>query len=173
MVQTWEDKVAPVRSKRDASLAKVEPPLAALPASFPLNSQSVPKELLTAREIEITEGYTVKQLLAKLRSRDISVEEVTRAFLRRAAVAQASVNCLTELMWDQALERAKYLDSLPEPKGAFFGLPISTKEHHGMKGDNIVTNASYVAWIEQKHGSNHLYDILWDAGCVFYVRLAR
>jgi hypothetical protein len=28
-------------------------------------------------------------------------------------------------MWDEALERAKYLDSLPEPIGPLHGLPIS------------------------------------------------
>ena len=92
MAQSWEDKVAAVRSKRDASLAKVEPALEKLPEELPLNSQSVPNDVLTSKEIEITEAYTVKQLLAKLRSREISVEEVTRAFLRRAAVAHACVS---------------------------------------------------------------------------------
>ncbi|TLD19306.1 hypothetical protein PspLS_09754 [Pyricularia sp. CBS 133598] len=36
--------------------------------------------------------------------------------LRRAAIAHAATNRLTELLWDQAIERAKYLDKLPEPK---------------------------------------------------------
>ncbi|KAK5947441.1 hypothetical protein PMZ80_001591 [Knufia obscura] len=173
MAETWEDKVAPVRRQREASLAKVQPPLGKLPETLPLNSRNLPKELLTDREIELTEKCTVKQLLARLRSRSVSVEEVTRAFLRRAAVAQAAVNCLTEVLWDQAIERAKYLDSLPEPKGELFGLPISTKEHHGMKGSDITSNASYVAWIGSKHRSIQLYDILWDAGCVFFARTAQ
>jgi len=91
MGQNWEDKVATVRRDREASLAKVQPQLGSLPKELPLNSQNVPRELLTPREIEITERNTVKQLLAKLRSKQISVEEVTRAFLRRAAIAQACV----------------------------------------------------------------------------------
>jgi amidase len=65
------------------------------------------------------------------------------------------------------------LDSLPEPTGPLFGLPISTKEHHGQKGENIVSNASYVAWIGQAHGSCQLYDILWDAGCVYFARTTQ
>jgi Asp-tRNA(Asn)/Glu-tRNA(Gln) amidotransferase A subunit family amidase len=76
-------------------------------------------------------------------------------------------------MWDQAIERAKYLDSLPEPKGKLFGLPISTKEHHGMVGENVSTHASFVAWIGKAHGSNLLYDHLYDEGCVFYVRTTQ
>lgn len=87
----WKTKVASVRAARDASLAKVEPKLDGLPESLPINSTSLPKLVLSAKEREITENYTVKQLLAKLRDRSFSVEEVTRAFLRRAALAHAAV----------------------------------------------------------------------------------
>jgi Asp-tRNA(Asn)/Glu-tRNA(Gln) amidotransferase A subunit family amidase len=76
-------------------------------------------------------------------------------------------------MWDEAIARAKYLDSLPEPKGELFGLPISTKEHQGMVGENVTTSASYVAWIGKKHGSNVLYDTFWSEGCVFYARTTQ
>lgn len=134
----------------------------------------------------------MNQLLKILRERKVSVEEVTRAFLRRAALAQAAVsesqptrtrrgismvtkssfqtNCIADLAWEQAISRARYLDSLPEPQGALFGLPISTKEHHGFIGSAVETTASYVSWVGKKHGSNLLYDVLWREGCVFYVR---
>ncbi len=92
MNESWEHKVAAVRRHRDDSLQKVNPPLGPLRHPLPLSSQSIPKDLLTPREIDITANHTVKQLLDRLRSREISVEEVTRAFLRRAAVAQASVS---------------------------------------------------------------------------------
>lgn len=88
---TWQEKVAWARSQRDANLAKVEPRLEGLPDELPLNSQGLPKIVLTPRELEITDGYSVTELLAALRSRKFSVEEVTRAFLRRAALAQSAV----------------------------------------------------------------------------------
>ncbi|CAG9940295.1 unnamed protein product [Clonostachys rosea f. rosea IK726] len=189
-LKTCEEKVAWARAQRDAGLNKVEPKLQGIPDELPKSSQGLPKTVLTAREIEITENYSVTQLLDVLKERKISVEEVTRAFLRRAALAQAAAssasicphagkgmelttNCVTHLLWDEAIARAKYLDSLPEPEGMLFGLPISTKEHHGMRGDNVTTNASLVAWIGKKHGSNLLYDSLWDQGCVFYVRTTQ
>ncbi|KAM6510054.1 hypothetical protein FALCPG4_017683 [Fusarium falciforme] len=131
----YEATVASARAKRDESLAKVDPKLEGIPDELPLNSQGLPKAVLTEREIEITENYSVTELLSLLRERKIKVEEVTRAFLRRAALAQAATNCLVELMWDEAIARAQHLDSLPEPKGMLFGLPISTKEHHGMVGE--------------------------------------
>ncbi|KAK8017148.1 hypothetical protein PG991_008224 [Apiospora marii] len=173
---TWQEKVSWARAQRDASLAKVEPKLNGIPEAdnLPLSSQDLPKAALTAREIEITEQYGITELLGLLRERKVSVEEVTRAFLRRAALAQAATNCLTELLWDQAIERAKYLDSLPEPRGALFGLPISTKEHHGMVGANVTTSASFVAWVGKAHGGpNLLYDTFWDEGCVFFARTTQ
>ncbi|RSL91426.1 hypothetical protein CEP52_014261 [Fusarium oligoseptatum] len=173
MAAPYEATVASARAKRDESLAKVNPKLQGIPDELPLNSQGLPKTILTEREIEITENYSVTELLSLLRERKIKVEEVTRAFLRRAALAQVATNCLVELMWDEAIARAQHLDSLPEPKGMLFGLPISTKEHHGMVGENVTTNASFVAWIGKAHGSNLLYDTLYEEGCVFYARTTQ
>ncbi|CCT75541.1 related to general amidase [Fusarium fujikuroi IMI 58289] len=170
---SYKETVSAALQQRDIGLGKVEPKLQGIPDELPRSSQSLPQSILTAREIEITEKYSVMELLDVLRKREIKVEEVTRAFLRRAALAQVATNCLVELMWDQAIERAKYLDSLPEPKGKLFGLPISTKEHHGMVGENVSTHASFVAWIGKAHGSNLLYDHLYDEGCVFYVRTTQ
>lgn len=76
-------------------------------------------------------------------------------------------------MWDQALERARYLDSLPEPQGELFGLPVSTKEQQGMVGPDHTTSGAFVSWIGWKHGSNLLYDHLWKEGCVFYARTTQ
>ncbi|KAH7312510.1 amidase signature domain-containing protein [Stachybotrys elegans] len=173
MAASWEAAVSDVRAAREASLAKVEPRLQGLPEGLPRNSTGLAKVVLSPRELEITENYTITQLLAALRERKLSVEEVTRAYLRRAALAQAATNCLTGLLWDEAIERARYLDSLPEPKGQLFGLPISTKEHHGMVGDNVTSSASYACWAGKQHNSNLLYDTLWDEGCVFYARTTQ
>lgn len=171
--QSWEEKAQLPRKIRDESVARVEPALQGLPETLPQNSQGLAKSVLTPRELEITENYSVAELLAKLRSRELSSEEVTRAFLRRAALAHYATNCLTELLWDEAIERARYLDSLPEPVGPLHGLPISTKEHHGSKSKNGTANGSYVAWIGKPQGSILLYDILWDAGCVYYARTTQ
>ncbi|KAF5537193.1 general amidase [Fusarium napiforme] len=174
-IPLWQQKAAEARAHRDASLAKVEPPLKGVPAAqqLPKNSLELVPQVLTPREIEITESYTVTELLQILRERKISVEEVTRAFLRRAALAQATTNCITELLWDQAIARAKHLDSIPSPQGALFGLPISTKEHLGMVGENVTSNASFTAWVGKPHGSNLLFDSLWAEGCVFFARTTQ
>lgn len=88
----WERRVAEERARRDASIAKLEPKFDGLPTELPLSSQKLPSQFLTDREIEITERYTVPELLAALKARKVSVEEVTRAFLRRAVIAHQAAS---------------------------------------------------------------------------------
>lgn len=90
-LKTFDERVSWARTVRDSSIASVEPKLQSIPEVLPLSSQNLPAEVLTRREREITEGYTAIELLAVLRDRKVSVEEVTRAFLRRAALAHAAV----------------------------------------------------------------------------------
>jgi hypothetical protein len=91
--ESWQDKAAWAQAKRSASLAKVSPKLVGVPewGDLPQNSRGLPKDILTPREIELTEDYTITELLHLLGTRGVSVEEVTRAFLRRAALAHAAV----------------------------------------------------------------------------------
>lgn len=42
-----------------------------------------------------------------------------------------------------------------------------------MVGKDVSTHASFVTWIGKPHGSNLLYDTLWDEGCVFYARTTQ
>jgi amidase len=86
------------------------------------------------------------------------------------------VNCITELLPERALERAKYLDEYlathKKPIGPLHGIPISVKEHVGMKG--LELNAGFVAWCGQIAGEDsHILQILWGAGCVFYARTTQ
>lgn len=89
--ESWEHKAQAVRDYRDATLAKVEPALADITGPLPLNSLDLPKQFLTPREYELTQNYDAIALLEMLRSKKLTSEELTRAFLRRAALAQKVV----------------------------------------------------------------------------------
>ena len=83
---------------------------------------------------------------------------------------------MTELLPERALERAKYLDDYysvhKKQIGPLHGLPISVKEHVGMKGLGL--NAGFVSWWDKKGEDDaHILKILWEAGCVFYVRTTQ
>lgn len=59
-----------------------------------------------------------------------------------------------------------------KPIGPLHGLPISVKEHIGMKGLDL--NAGFVSWVGRTAEEDaHILQILWDAGAVFYARTTQ
>lgn len=59
-----------------------------------------------------------------------------------------------------------------KPIGPLHGLPISVKEHVGMKGLGL--NAAFVAWWDNVADEDALIlKYLWNAGCVFYARTTQ
>jgi len=164
-----------MRDHRDESITAVQPTLSDVPSQLPLNITGLPKQLLTKREIEITET-SPEDLLSALASGTLSSTEVASAFLRRAGLAQKLVNCITELLGPEALERASYLDDYlkerGKPIGPLHGLPISVKEHIAFKGKDI--NCGFVSRVGTVgHIQSHILELLWNAGCVFYARTTQ
>lgn len=164
-----------MRDYRDDSIAAVEPTVPEVSSELPLNVTSIPKQLLTNREVEITET-SPEDLLTALASNTLSSVEVTSAFLRRAGLAQRLVNCITELLAPEALTRAKYLDNYLKEHGKtigpLHGLPISVKEHVAFKSKDI--NCGFVSRVGTiGHIQSHILELLWNAGCVFYARTTQ
>lgn len=84
--------IASALSIRDDSLARIRPPLPALPDPVPKNVMPLFAKMLTEEEMKITD-CDAHELLEKMKSKTWSCESVTRAFLRRAGLAQGLV-CL-------------------------------------------------------------------------------
>jgi amidase len=97
------------------------------------NVLSIPRDcgLLSERELDLTEKYDATALVEAMTSGKIKSVDVVGAFCKRAAIAQQCVNCLTEIMFEEAMARAKECDAFLEkegrPMGALHGLPISLK----------------------------------------------
>ncbi|RDW87467.1 amidase-7 [Coleophoma crateriformis] len=171
---TWQEVAADRQKHRDATIAAVEPALPEI-SEIPTNTTPIAKKVLTADEIKITES-TVEVLAVQLEKGEISAVEVTKAFLRRAGLAQKVTNCITELLPERALQRAKELDEFlktnGKPVGPLHGIPISVKEHVMMKGLDI--NAGFISWVGRiGEDDAHILKILWAAGCVFYARTTQ
>lgn len=169
---SWQDVARQVQDHRTNTIAEVQPQIPDVPKNLPSNVTSIPRDLLSSREVEITES-TTEILVASLATGKLTSREVTNAFLRRAGLAQKLVNCITELLPQRALARAdeldKYLAQHKKPLGPLHGLPISVKEHIGMK--DLGYNAGFVAWEGKTAPDNALIlNILLKAGCVFYAR---
>jgi amidase len=83
---------------------------------------------------------------------------------------------VTELLPEKALSRAAELDAYisehKKPIGPLHGLPISVKEHVGMK--DLDLNAGFVSWIGKTTPADAvILQILEQAGAVFYVRTTQ
>ena len=188
MEPLWRRTASKVQEYRAQSLREVEPPLPEIPSDPSKNVTHVPHLLLSQREVAITTASPEK-LLSQIAAGNYSSEEITRAYLRRATLAQElvstisvpkrssnsdfEVNCVTEVLPEQALSRARKLDrhmkEKQEPIGPLHGLPISVKEHIHMKG--LTCNAAFVAWADNVAADDALIlKILWKAGCIFYAR---
>ncbi|KAH8926192.1 amidase [Atractiella rhizophila] len=112
-------------------------------------------------------------LLESLRTGRITSLEVVEAFIASSSIAQQTVNCLTEILFDEARQRAKELDDLlrttGKPVGSLHGLPVSVKETCNIKG--VETTLGYVGWIGNAAKFNSLLvDILLEQGAVIYCK---
>jgi amidase len=88
---TWQEVAANIQAYRDESIAGVQPPIPDVPVSLPRNVTGIPKQLLSPREVSLTECPPEK-LVASLANSQVSCTEVTNAFLRRAGLAQKLVS---------------------------------------------------------------------------------
>ncbi|KAI0401086.1 amidase signature domain-containing protein [Xylaria palmicola] len=184
-VHNWQARVAEKRSNcrksipeawiLPQSLLDTLPNLSELPSTRTnLISLDIPRRsgILTETELEITESYSVSGLLEALAIGKLTATEVTSAFSKRAAMAQQLTNCLTETLFEEAQQRAKYLDDLRAKgklAGPLHGLPISLKDSYQVKGTQATIGA--VSNLDRTSVKNSpLVDMLLDLGAVLYVK---
>jgi len=139
---TWQDVSARKVSARDAAIPRewvLETPPAGGAEGDTGNVMSVPRTcgILSPAEVAITET-PADVLVSRMVGGQLTSEAVTIAFCKRAAVAQQLVNCLTEIMFDDAIRAAKDIDAefkrTGKPKGVLHGLPVSLKDNIDVKG---------------------------------------
>ncbi|KAK2609124.1 hypothetical protein QQS21_002351 [Conoideocrella luteorostrata] len=130
--------------------------------------------LLSHHEMQIT-ALGAAELAAKIRNHELSCIQVTEAFCHQAAVAQQLTNCLTEIFFCKAMERARQLDEIlkttGQPVGPLHGVPISIKDHINIKGK--YTTSGYIAYAAGNPVKEHdapLVEILRNAGAVLYCK---
>ena len=172
--KTWQQICAEVQKYRDDSIARVES-VPQAPKELPLDVTGVPRQLLSPEDVSVTE-LPPEHLQAKLQSGELKCVPVIQAFLRRAALAQQLTNCISELLPESALKRAEELDAYFErnkaPIGPLHGVPISVKEHIGMKG--LTLNAATVSWSDNAAAEDaDILNTLRARGAIFHARTTQ
>lgn len=141
-----------------------------------INVLDVPRSsgILTPKELEITEQYDASDLIKLMASGALKSVDVVTAFCKRAAIAQQCVSCLTEIMFDEALAKARecddYLAKHGKPMGPLHGLPISLKDSFNVKG--VQATIGYTSFISRPPAAANsvVVEILGQAGAVFHVK---
>ncbi|KAK0390166.1 hypothetical protein NLU13_3738 [Sarocladium strictum] len=130
--------------------------------------------VLTRLEREITEIASAQELVSKISSRELSSYDVCLAFCKRAAVAHQLTNSLTEIFFDKALRRARWLDEYQTREGKtigpLHGLPITLKDMINVKGE--FATMGFVSHLKHEPATENsvIVDILDAAGAVFYCK---
>ena len=113
---------------------------------------------------------TVHELQEKLKSKEITVEEVTKAYVDRIKEKEGDVQAFVTTLEDEAVEQAKSIQKDIEDgkiTGDFAGIPIGIKDNMCTKGvkttcsskmlENFV--APYDATVVEKLNDEHLIDL--------------
>ncbi|TGO43709.1 hypothetical protein BCON_1009g00010 [Botryotinia convoluta] len=130
-------------------------------------------QYLSSKEVEITETDAV-DIVRKISSGDWTCRAVTEVFCHRAALAHQIINCLHEIMFASALQRASELDVYfaehKEPMGPLHGLPVSLKDSIHVKG--MDTSLGCVGWLgkPQLEKESQVVTDLRSLGAVIYVK---
>ncbi|KAJ5612364.1 hypothetical protein N7510_005558 [Penicillium lagena] len=94
----------------------------------------------------ITDIDNIAVLLDRLRKSEFTAEAVAQAYIKRAVVVHQLTNCLTEVMFEDALEQARQLDAefqaTGKLKGPLHGIPVTVKDQFNVKG--VDTTLGYV-----------------------------
>ncbi|KIK62706.1 hypothetical protein GYMLUDRAFT_197815 [Collybiopsis luxurians FD-317 M1] len=130
---------------------------------------------MSEKELQLTDpSNDATSILSSIKARDVTAIEVLTAFCKRAAVAHQLLCCLTQIFFEEGLARAKELDEYYERTGQLVGplhgLPISVKDHMGLKGKRATAGFSgdLDKLISTEDGP--INGILRNAGCVFYCK---
>ena len=113
---------------------------------------------------------TVHELQEKLKNKEITVEEITKAYVDRIKEKEGDVQAFVNILTDEALEQSKAIQKDIEAgkiTGDFAGIPIGIKDNMCTKGvkttcsskmlENFV--APYDATVVEKLNSEHLIDL--------------
>ncbi|PVH96081.1 amidase [Periconia macrospinosa] len=130
--------------------------------------------VLTPDEVDITSNHDATELIEGMKSGLWTCEQVVTAFCKRAAIAQQLVNCLTEICFEEAIERARHLDQQRQsnpggPLPPLFGMPISLKDSFFIPGLDATTG---IVSLANQPSSEHsaLVLLLLKLGAVLYCK---
>ncbi|CZT21591.1 related to general amidase [Ramularia collo-cygni] len=175
MTSQWQEISAKAKQKvLDDIPSEWRIPTDKVPGDDVLDVTGIPAQcgLLSQLDLEITESFAT-EIVAKIAKGEWSAEAVTTAFCKRASIAHQLTNCLTVIMFDSAIARAKDLDihfqKTGKVSGPLHGLPISLKDNFNIPG--FPSSVGFASWAtESMQQESTIVTTLRNLGAVAYVK---
>ena len=172
--QDYKEVSAIARKRREANITVYYKVPKVDEASLPKNltEYALKSGYYTPEELQIIQS-DVEHILKKIANRTWTSVEVAQAFCKAAAYAQELTNCVTEVLFAEALERAKYLDDYQAKNGKtvgpLHGLPISLKDCFiTAPHPSSIGMAAYAN--EPLEKDTLIVTMLRNLGAVFYIK---
>ena len=105
---------------------------------------------------------TLCQIIEKIKSKEISCEEVTKSFVDRA-VKSKKLNCYIEDTFDQALTKSKDQDKKLESDKKLLGAPIAVKDLFCTKGVQTTASSKMLEGFRPEYEST-VTSKIWNEG---------
>ncbi|KAK5095691.1 hypothetical protein LTR70_003360 [Exophiala xenobiotica] len=137
--------------------------------AIPVVEQHLPHE-----ELEITSlAQSLPSLQQAIRTKQYTALQITRAFCHRAALLQQLTRCLTEILFDSALNTAErqdaYYASTGQLLGPLHGIPISIKDNQDIK--DVDSTLGWVGLIGKPAKSDTTpVEVIRQAGGILYCK---
>lgn len=165
MPENWEEVAARKKRERFSRIPeewRLPEDLLYSRSYLSIPSNSVPS-ILSPKEYSITNTHDATSLAKAIRERKLTAEEVAVAYCKRAAIAQQSVNCLTEIFFEDGIRRARWLDEefkrTGRVVGPLHGVPVSLKDTFNFKGyDSSAGKSVHIQVTAQVHYSCCAWD---------------
>ncbi|KAK1998851.1 amidase [Colletotrichum falcatum] len=91
-----------------------------------------------AKVVDMTSNGDAAGLSSMISRGEVSCENVVEAYIQRAIKAHEKTNCLTEILFEDALRSARELDAYMtkngKPVGPLHGIPVTLKDQFNVRG---------------------------------------
>ncbi|KAK4687885.1 hypothetical protein P7C73_g2225, partial [Tremellales sp. Uapishka_1] len=185
---SYDVRAAEAIAARDHTIpAEYLLPKSAYPLPSNVTTVLAASGFLRSLDMEII-SWSATQLRDLIATSRYTAVQAVSAYIKSAAIAQQTTNCLVEMFADEALERAQWLDAelqrTGEVVGPLHGVPISvkvsatscaeaypTEDHVSVKDHD--SPSGFLSLVGKSMGKEdaHLVRLLRESGAVLYVRI--